>query len=114
MSNKLMLLKLPFKDSDLSDDTYFCWNCLLLEGLLSQFPEALWELEVSRHDFPRPRAEVVDVVGDANQSLPTLVLGEGVLMGQETGTFNETRFVKGKDQILSALAQIYAIPVQHP
>jgi len=114
MRTKLLLLKLPFKDPHISDEDFFCWNCLLLEGLLNQFPSKLSDLEVERHGFARPRKDVIDLLGEDNQSLPTLVLGDGVLAGHETGTFGNTRFIKGKDEILRALTQIYAIPAQHP
>jgi len=110
----LFILDNPFKDMALSDENFLCWQCILLEGVLAKFPSQLNELQVKRVAFPRPRALVVEKVGDENQSLPTLVLGEGVLEGHETGRFGETRFVKGKDEILNALAEIYTIPRVHP
>jgi len=110
----LFILDNPFKDEKISDDDFLCWQCVLLEGVLAKFPDQLKALQVKRLGFPRPRTEVVDLVGEDNQSLPTLVLGAGVLPGAETGSFGETRFIKGKDEIMNALTQIYNIPHVHP
>jgi hypothetical protein len=110
----LFSLENPFKDSAISDEDFFCGQCVLLEGVLAKFPNKLTELNVERIAFPRPRVKVVEKVGVENQSLPTLILGEGVLVGQETGRFGETRYIKGKDEILNALTEIYKIPRIHP
>ena len=84
-----------------------------MEGLLAKFPDELAGLDVQRLAFPRPRDVMIELVGSNNQSLPTLVLGEGVLVGRETGTYSDTRFIKGKDEILNALTDIYDIPRVH-
>ena len=114
MANTLYLLKMPFKDAAVSDEDFYCWTCLLLDGLTQKFSEKLSELDIQRIEFLRPRQKVVDIVGPDNQSLPMLVLDDNVLIGRETGTFGKTRFIKGKDEILDALTDIYAIPRQHP
>jgi len=110
----LFLLENPFNDAAISEHEFLCWQCVLMEGVLAKFPERLKDLNVRRVSFPRPRHEMIELVGADNQSLPTLVLGEGVLDGQETGRYGKTRFIKGKDEILSALNQIYDIPRVHP
>jgi len=114
MKTTLFILDNPFKDEKISDEDFLCWQCILLEGVLAKFPEQLKELEVRRVAFPRPRAEVIAFVGTDNQSLPTLVLENDVLNGQETGRFENARFIKGKDEIFDALSQIYGIPRVHP
>ena len=114
METTLFILENPFKDENLSDEDYLCWQCVLLEGVLAKFPQQLSSLNVKRVGFSRPRVDVIAQVGGANQSLPTLVLGEGILEGQETGSFEGRRFIKGKDEILAALNQIYNIPHVHP
>ena len=114
METTLFILDNPFKDEKISDADFLCWQCILLEGVLAKFPSQLESLHVKRVPFQRPRKDVVKLVGEENQSLPTLVLGKGVLPDNETGSFGETRFVKGKDQILNALNQIYKIPLVHP
>ena len=114
MQTTLFILSNPFKDEKISDEDFFCWQCLLLEGVVAKFPEKLKALVIERVEFPRPRQSVISLVGPDNQSLPTLVLGDDVLVGYETGVFGETRFVKGKDDILNALTEIYNIPRVHP
>jgi len=81
---KLFLLKPDFQDKNLgAENKYFCPNCVLLEGLLSFYPRLRNELEIHYVDFPRPRPEIVNLIGEANQSCPVLILEDG-------GFINET------------------------
>lgn len=114
MQTTLFILENPFKDEKISNEDFLCEQCVLMEGVLAKFQSQLKDLYVERVSFPRPRQSVVDLVGDENQSLPTLVLGDDVLLGHETGNFGGTRFIKGKDNILNALTSIYNIPRVHP
>jgi glutathione S-transferase len=75
---KLFLLKADFKDPGLAEGKrYFCTDCALIEGLLSYYPRLLDELEVHYVNFARPRTELVDLIGEPNQSCPVLVLENG-------------------------------------
>ena len=114
MKNRLYILKTPFKDAALSDADYFCWTCVLLEGVISQFPDLEHQLTIHRVGFDRPRHNVIEEVGEDNQSLPMLVLEDNSLKGFETGVFNGNRFIKGREAILDALHQAYGIPIVHP
>lgn len=83
MMKKLFLLKADFKDTN-SDDgkRYFCPDCSMLEGLLSYYPRLRNELQVHYLDFARPRTELVDLLGEANQSCPVLVFEEGSFISE--------------------------------
>lgn len=112
--DKLFILKSDFVDPAYPDERFYCWTCVLMEGLLSIFPELNQKIDVERVAFQRPRKHVINLVGEVNQSLPTLVLADDAPLGMETGEHEGIRFVKGKDEILNALSQRHNIPIFHP
>jgi hypothetical protein len=110
--DRLFLLQPGFEDPAYPGQRFFCWHCALLEGVLAAFPAA--RLDVERVAFARPRAAVIALVGEENQSLPRLVLADDAPAGLETGSFNGLRFVAGKDAILRVLTVRHGIPEPHP
>ena len=74
--DKLFLLKADFEDPAYPGKRFYCWHCALLEGILVSFPHLASRFDVERVAWPRPRQDVVSVVGEANQSLPLLVLAD--------------------------------------
>jgi hypothetical protein len=80
---KLFLIKPDFQDLNRGDGkSYFCPDCAMIEGLLSFYPRLRSELEVNYVDFTRPRKVLVELVGEANQSCPVLVLDDGTLINE--------------------------------
>lgn len=80
---KLFLLKADFLDANRADGKiYFCPECSPIEGLLSYYPRLREELEIHYVDFNRPRKELVDLIGEANQSCPVLVLEDGTFINE--------------------------------
>jgi hypothetical protein len=80
---KLFLLKADFQDASLGDGKrYFCPDCVLLEGLISYYPKLSDELEVKYVNFARPRQVLIDLIGEANQSCPVLVLENGSFINE--------------------------------
>ena len=80
---KLFLLKPNFHDFNRIDGKlYFCPDCAIIEGLLSYYPRLRNELEVHYLDFARPRKVLVDLLGEANQSCPVLVLDDGSFLNE--------------------------------
>jgi hypothetical protein len=71
-------------------------------------------IEVTRIAWPRPRQEVIALVGEENQSLPLLVLASEAPDVFATGSHGQVRFVTGKDEILSVLSRRHGIPTPHP
>jgi hypothetical protein len=112
--DKLFLLKVDFEDPAIPGCRFYCWHCVLMEGLLAAFPTMAARIDVERIPWPRPRLAVVNVIGTENQSLPVLVLADDAPNGLESGRFGERRFVEGKDAILHALSLRYGIPVPYP
>lgn len=80
---KLFLLKADFQDIARGEEKkYFCPDCALIEGLLSFYPRLRDEIEVQYLDFPRPRKIVIDLIGEANQSLPVLILDDKTFLNE--------------------------------
>ncbi len=71
MKDRLYLLQAPFEDGGQS---WYCNDCATLEGALLANPRWNETLDVRRIAFPRPRFEVVQLVGEAHQGLPMLVM----------------------------------------
>jgi hypothetical protein len=57
---------------------------------------------------------VVELIGEANQDLPVLILADDAPEELAAGTANGRRFVAGKDAILAALAARHGIALPHP
>jgi len=112
--DKLFLLKPGFADPAYPGTTFYCWHCALMEGVLASFPKLAERLDVERIAFPRPRKEVVALVGEAHQNLPLLVLADDAPAALATGSHNGTRFVADKDDILAVLSKRHGFPVPHP
>ncbi len=110
----LFLLKPGFQDPDYPGKDFYCWHCALLEGVLASFPKLAARLDVRRVNWSRPRSDVITLVGEANQSLPLLVLDEGARSVVETGRFEDRSFIEGKDAILQALTDRHGFPHPHP
>lgn len=112
--DKLIILKPGFEDPAYPDRIFYCWHCALMEGVLASFPELAGRIDVERIAWPRPRLEVIDLVGEENQSLPLLVLPEGETSPHQTGIYEGRAFISDKDKILAALSDRHGIPVPHP
>lgn len=74
MKDRLFLLK-PGFFSDGRGPLY-CSDSLPLEGLLGLYPALREAIDVVHVEFPRPRAPLVAVLGEAHQSAPVLVLAD--------------------------------------
>jgi hypothetical protein len=97
----LFILEHTFADPSLGGDrTFYCKDCMTIEGLLAAFPERAANIEVVHVPWPRPRTAVVNAIGAENQNLPVLVW--------EGGFANEI------EALLSALHQRHGFPVRHP
>jgi len=98
---KLFLLKADFLDAGRNDGKrYFCPDCVMLEGLLSYYPRLSNELEVKYVNFARPRQVLIDLIGEANQSCPVLVLEDG-------------SFINETSEIIQHLTQYHQIGISH-
>ena len=99
--DRLFLLDPEFADPALPDRAFYCKDCMIVEGLLAAFPERASKLEVIRAPYPRPRAAVIEAIGEADQNLPALIFAEG-------GHVNEI------EALLAALHIRHGFPERHP
>ena len=88
----------------------FCGPCAMVEGFLGYFPQVRETLEVVYYPFPRPRAAIVDLVGEANQSMPVLVLA-GPSDHPDVQQVNGNWFVIDPKPICRFLAERHGLPV---
>lgn len=96
----LLLLQHEFADPLLPGRSFYCKDCITIEGLLAAFPDKARNLDVVRVAYPRPRAAVVEAIGEENQNLPALVWDGG--------------FANEIEALLSALHQRHGFPERHP
>lgn len=106
----LYLLSPGFEDQG---GVWICHDCTAMEGYLGQFPHLLDAIEVVRLPFPRPRAVMVDLLGEDNQGLPRLVLGEA-FEHPEVQEAKGRRFVADSRPIMRYLAARYGSAPPHP
>lgn len=110
----LFLLEQEFEDPQHRGQRFFCRHSLLLEGALVSVPGLRERLEVRHVGFPRPRQEVIGVVGESDQSLPKLVLPAELRSEHASGEHQARQYVSGTDRILATLGELYGIPQPHP
>lgn len=98
---KLFLIRPDFQDQARNDGKkYFCPPCTLIKGVLSSYPVLLEKLEVIYVDYARPRPAIIELIGEANQSCPVLVL-------------EDNTFIDDPDKIIVYLAEKYGIGYAH-
>jgi hypothetical protein len=110
----LFLLDREFEDGQLPGQRFFCRHSLLLEGALSSIDGLDAQLDVRRIGFARPRQEVIAEIGGNDQSLPKLVLPQGVHSAQASSAHADREVISGAEPILAALNGLLGIPVAHP
>ena len=76
--------------------------------MLGYFPKAREALDVRKIGFERPRPEIVELLGEANQGCPCLVLADPARAdGLPVLTFGEKTFMNDQKAILEYLARNY-------
>ncbi|MEI7612408.1 MAG: DUF3088 family protein [Betaproteobacteria bacterium] len=85
----------------------YCPDCALIAGYLSFYPAVIQELTLRVVAPPRPRQEIVALLGEENQSAPVLVLDRDaqVPSGIAFGEINGQRFINDPKAILAYLGQ---------
>ncbi|WP_310620779.1 DUF3088 domain-containing protein [Flexibacterium corallicola] len=110
----LFLLEPGFVNPAYPNQRFYCWQCALIEGVLMSFPQLGEHLEVIRINWPKPRQQLIDLVGEKNQKAPLMVLREGETSAYRNGIYNGRAFINDKHNILAALAERHAFPHAHP
>jgi hypothetical protein len=114
MKDILFLLPADFDDGGAP---WYCRECAELRGLLAYYPRLADLLDVRTIDFPRPRAAMVELLGEANQNAPSLVIGDPLRELPEhipVKGANGRRFIDSAKPIGEYLAAVYGIGRPHP
>lgn len=114
MRDTLFILDPSFDDPALPGRRFHCRDCTTVDGLLAGFPDIAARLDVIRIAYPRPRQQVIDAIGEANQNLPVLVLADDADPSLADGEHGGTRFVAGLTNLLHALHARHGFPEAHP
>jgi hypothetical protein len=109
----LLLLENGFNDPERPGELFVCPDCAPIEGLLASDPSRNARLDIRRVPFARPRKAVIEVLGEARQGLPVLILGDEYAFPADAGTFGETRYVSDTRRILELLAERHGFPKVH-
>jgi hypothetical protein len=95
----------------------YCPACATLEGLFVYEPSLREHVDVRYVDFPRPRVEVVAMLGEGQQGLPVLVMPASIddekVRGLDLRTAKERRFLRGPADIGTFLSRLRGTPAPH-
>jgi hypothetical protein len=109
----LFLLQAPFEDAALSG-AWYCAHCASLEGALLANPHWAQEVEVRRLPFPRPRHDIVGLLGEGHQSMPVLVLADAASAPAEAKRAEGRAYLNDPWAIGRHLAARYGGAAPHP
>lgn len=110
--DRLFVLRPGFVDGG---TTWFCPYAAQVIGFLTYYPAVRDTLELVELDYAKPRQPLVDLLGEAHQAPPMLVLGGApvAVPGVEIGEARGHRFVARTIEILRYLAATRGIPAPH-
>ncbi|MBL8547216.1 MAG: DUF3088 family protein [Hyphomonadaceae bacterium] len=109
----LFIIKAPFEDREL-EGTWFCTACATMEGALLANPHWANRIDVKRNEFPRPRREIINLIGEENQSMPVLVLADGAPPPPDAKQFEGRYFLDDPKPITRYLAATHGGAGPHP
>lgn len=112
--DRLFLLDHDFVDDALPGRSFYCKDCITVDGLLTAFPEQAARLDVIRIPYPRPRDAVIEAIGADNQWLPVLVLAGDAPADLATASHDGVHFVNDLNALLHALHVRHGFPEAHP
>lgn len=95
---------------------FYCPDCGVVEGFFFYSPEIRDAIEIITVEFPRPRNEIVKLLGLENQNSPVLVLDDEGEIPEEAQQSLSTgkRFLSDPIQICNFLAERYDGVKPHP
>jgi hypothetical protein len=85
-----------------------------MEGALLANPDWEARIDVRRSAFPRPRSEIIAMIGEGNQSMPVLVLAAGSTPPADAKEFEGVFFLDDPILITRYLAATYGGAGPHP
>lgn len=111
LKDRLFLMKPGFVNAGLGP--FYCGDSVAVEGLLGFFPELRDKVDVTYIEFPRPRQAIVDAIGEANQSVPVLILADDSTVPEDVvvSTASGGRFISDEKDIRQYLSRTHALPI---
>jgi len=112
MKDQLFILRPGFFEG--AKGPLYCADSVAVEGLLSFAPALREAVDVHYVDLPRPRAAVVALIGEENQSIPVLVLAPSSVVKSADivpKTFGTERFLNDEHIIRAYLSSQYGAPI---
>lgn len=113
MRDTLFVIRAPFEDPEL-EGTWFCRDCATMEGALLANPHWAARIDVRRLAYPRPRHEIISLLGEEHQSMPVLVLADGAETVEEVREAGLRRFLTDPKAICRYLAATHGGAGPHP
>ncbi len=107
----LFILKAPFEDGGAM---WFCRDCATIEGALLANPLWAERIDVRRMPFPRPRDEIIALLGEGNQDMPVLVPADAAKAPEDAQSFEGRAFITDPKAITKYLAATYGGAGPHP
>ena len=98
MKPRLFILRMPFEDGP--GQIWICSHCAIIESALTINPHWIEMIDIQRIDFPKPRKELVAVLGEDDQWLPVLI--------------TEDRKINDPVEIVNYLARHFGGAAIHP
>ncbi len=115
MRDTLFLIRAPFEDSSHGEGaTWYCHDCAALEGALLANAQWLRSVDVRRLAYPRPRHELIALIGEENQGMPVLVLADPSKAPEGAHRFGKRVFLNDPRAIARYLASAYGGAGPHP
>jgi len=110
----LFLLKPGFKETE--DGPFYCPDSAGVEGFLKYEPAIEEKIEVKRIEFPKPRQGVIDLVGEAHQGCPVLVIDKDGDVPEEATVSEETgrAYISDPTQICNVLGRLFGVVRPQP
>jgi hypothetical protein len=112
LKDQLFLLRPGFFNGGLGP--LYCGDSVSVEGLLSFSPMLREAVDVHYLDFSRPRAPLVEALGEDRQSVPVLILADGSTPkdgGIETETAKGRQYLADEKSIRRYLSTQYDQPL---
>lgn len=110
----LFLLKPGFKESE--GGPFYCPDSAGVEGFVAYEPKIEEWVDVKRIEFPKPRQRVIDLVGEANQGCPVLVIDKDSDIPDEATISGDTgrAYISDPTQICNFLGSTFGVARPHP
>lgn len=111
VKEQLYLLRPGFMNAGIGP--LYCSDSAPVEGLLSFFPNLRKLIDVHYIDFPRPRAVLVEALGEEYQAVPVLIMAPGRTLRKEMPEVKSAHgrsFLNDQKSIRQYLSLQYGLP----